>query len=163
MIKTITKKFKIPTDEALDIWWNDFKNLNTKGYEFYIVGGFLNKNKTKDIDILVKGPIKKELREVLELGRMLGEQENILIDIFWSNRVHKHPNYTKEKRIRTFTQSRTNINGFITEKYFGGKEILRGLYLNEYEKPQNDYFKCREYKNRSVKVEDYLKENIYNK
>ena len=84
MIKTITKKFKIPTNEALDIWWNDFKNINTKGYEFYIVGGFLNKNKTKDIDILVKGPIKKVLREVLELGRMLGEQENILIDIFWN-------------------------------------------------------------------------------
>ena len=103
MIKTITKKFKRPTDEALNIWWNDFKKFDIKGYKFYIVGGFLNKNKTKDIDILVKGPIKKELREVLELGRMLGEQENILIDIFWSNRVHKHPNYTKEKRIRTFT------------------------------------------------------------
>ena len=85
MIERVNKVWKKPTLKKLIKWWKAFSDFNVHGYEYYLVGGFINKQKTKDIDIVVTGNVRDDLGIILTLGKMLGPEN--FQKLFKSKRV----------------------------------------------------------------------------
>ena len=82
MIERVNKVWKKPSIKDLKKWWKIFSDFNIHDYEYYLVGGFINKEKTKDIDIVVTGPVDNKLSIIITLAKMIGEKDDILIDMF---------------------------------------------------------------------------------
>ena len=47
MIERVNKVWKKPTLKKLIKWWKAFSDFNIHNYEYYLVGGFINKQKLK--------------------------------------------------------------------------------------------------------------------
>ena len=151
-----TKPFKKANKKNLLLWWEKFKLHDIYNYNYYIVGGFLNKQKTKDVDIVVIGDIKKDLYSILTLAKKIGFEYNILIDIFWCDGFYDHTNYKPIKKIKNFSKLKiTKRNKTIIYNY-GGKEILKGLFETNHKQPPKDYYKIKNYKNKYIKIQDYI-------
>ena len=45
MIERVNKVWKKPTLKKLIKWWKAFSDFNIHNYEYYLVGGFINKQK----------------------------------------------------------------------------------------------------------------------
>jgi hypothetical protein len=156
---TFDKKFNKPTTELFLKWWERFSLFNIHDYEYYLVGGFINKKETKDIDIIVKGDINDKLKPILNLAKKTGLKDGLLIDMFWCNNFYDHKNYKPIKKIRNFNQMKITRGDLVPKTYthnYGGKEILKGLFETSYEKPSKDYFKGKKYKNKYIKIKDFI-------
>ena len=46
-----------PSKKSFLQWWKDFSSFNVHNYQYYLVGGFINKEETKDVDIVVTGKV----------------------------------------------------------------------------------------------------------
>lgn len=151
-----TKPFKKANKKNLLLWWEKFKLHDIYNYNYYIVGGFLNKQKTKDVDIVVIGDIKKDLYSILTLAKKIGFEYNILIDIFWQNKLYNHDNYKPIKRVRNFNKLKITKNNKTKIYDYGGTQISDGLFASYYEQPHIDYIKSKNYKNKYIKIQDYI-------
>ena len=155
-IERVNRVWKKPTLKKLIKWWKTFSDFNIHNYEYYLVGGFINKEKTKDIDIVVIGDIQKDLSVILTLAKMLGEKDDILIDIFWCDGFYDHKNYKPIKRVRNFKELKITKNNKTKIYDYGGTQISDGLFASYYEKPYVDYIKSKNYKNKYIKIQDYI-------
>lgn len=156
MITRVNRVWKKPTLKKLIKWWKTFSNFNIHNYEYYLVGGFINKEKTKDIDIVVIGDIQKDLSIILTLAKMLGEKDDILIDIFWQDKLYNFNKYEATKRIRNFNKLKITRNNKTKVYDYGGVEVLDGLFMSDYKNPYRDYDKGVDYKNKYIKIQDYI-------
>ena len=153
------KRWVKPTTELFLKWWEMFSLFNIHDYEYYLVGGFINKKDTKDIDIIIQGNINKKLRLILNLAKLIGLKDGLLIDMFWCDNFYDHKNYKPIKKIRNFNQMKITRGDLVPKTYthnYGGKEILKGLFETSYEKPSKDYFKGKKYKNKYIKIKDFI-------
>jgi len=153
------KRWVKPTTELFLKWWEMFSLFNVHDYEYYLVGGFINKKDTKDIDIIIQGNINKKLRLILNLAKLIGLKDGLLIDMFWCDNFYDHKNYKPIKKIRNFNQMKITRGDLVPKTYthnYGGKEILKGLFETSYEKPSKDYFKGKKYKNKYIKIKDFI-------
>ena len=158
---TFDKKFNKPTTELFLKWWERFSLFNIHDYEYYLVGGFINKKDTKDIDIIIQGNINKKLRLILNLAKLIGLKDGLLIDMFWSDVLDPFPDgkYKPLVKIRDFNEIKITRGDLVPKTYthnYGGKEILKGLFETSYEKPSKDYFKGKKYKNKYIKIKDFI-------
>ena len=156
MIERVNRVWKKPTLKKLIKWWKAFSDFNVHNYEYYLVGGFINKEKTKDIDIVVIGDIQKDLSVILTLAKMLGEKDDILIDIFWCDGFYDHTNYKPIKRVRNFNKLKITKNNKTKIYDYGGTQIDDSLFASYYEQPYVDYIKSKNYKNKYIKIQDYI-------
>ena len=159
MIERVNKIWKKPSVQDLKKWWKTFNDFNIHDYEYYLVGGFINKEKTKDIDIVVTGPVDNKLSIIITLAKMIGEKDDILIDMFWQDKLYNFNKYESVKRIRNFNKLKITKNGNTKIYNYGGKEVLDGLFLSKYKKPYKDYIKGLDYKNKYIKIQDYINGN----
>ena len=90
---------------------------------------------------------------------MIGEKDNILIDMFWQDKLYNFNKYESVKRIRNFNKLKITKNGNTKIYNYGGKEILDGLFLSKYKKPYKDYIKGLQYKNKYIKIQDFINGN----
>ena len=156
MIERVNRVWKKPTLKKLIKWWKLFSNFNIHNYDYYLVGGFINKEKTKDIDIVVIGDIQKDLDVILTLAKMIGEKHNILIDIFWQDKLYNHDNYKPIKRVRNFNRLKITKNNRTKIYDYGGTQIDDNLFASYYKQPYVDYIKSKDYKNKYIKIQDYI-------
>jgi len=156
MIERVNRVWKKPNKKDLKKWWKLFSDFNIHDYDYYLVGGFINKKQTKDIDIAVQGPIDNKLSVILTLAKMIGEKYNILIDIFWVDKMYDFDNYQPTKRIRNFNKLKITRNNKTKVYDYGGVEVLDGLFMSDYKNPYRDYYKGIDYKNKYIKIQDYI-------
>ena len=158
MIERVNKVWKKPTLKKLIKWWKAFSDFNIHNYEYYLVGGIINKKKTKDIDVVVTGNVRDDLGIILTLGEMLGEKDNILIDIFWSDVLDPFPNgeYKPLVKIRNFNKLKITKNNKTNIYDYGGTKISDDLYKTIYKIPNKGILKGKDYKNKYVKIQDYI-------
>jgi len=154
----LNKKWDKPDINSFLNWWKTFSSFNIHDYEYYLVGGFINKKKTKDIDIVVVGDITTELYSILTLAKIIGFKNNILIDIFWQDKLYNHDNYKPIKRIRNFNKVKITKNNKTNTYSYGGKKLSPGLFENNYIKPYVDYNKSKDYKNKYENIKDFINE-----
>lgn len=160
-IERVNKVWKKPSIVDLKKWWKTFSDFNIHDYEYYLVGGFINKDKTKDVDIVVTGPIDEKLSIIMTLAKMIGEKDNILIDMFWSDVLDPFPDgkFKTHSRVRNFNKLKITRLGTTKIYNYGGTEILDGLYKTIYEKPDENLLKGKDYKNKHIKIQDYINGN----
>tara|TARA_R100001530_G_scaffold135997_2_gene114815 strand:+ start:988 stop:1500 length:513 start_codon:yes stop_codon:yes gene_type:complete len=132
--------------QVLD-WWEDFSSFNIHNYEYYIVGGFINKEKTKDLDVVITGQINKELNYILSLARLIGIKYKLFVDIRYKSNVDSYDFFhiKNYKKLDIFKN-----NKLIKTWDWGGEHIGDNLYRKDY--TEND-----------IKNHDILKKNITNK
>ena len=153
------KRFTKPNKNLFLKWWKEFSSFDVHDYDYYLVGGFINKENTKDIDIVVNGDVNKKLSSVLSLAKQLGVKDNLLIDMFWCNTFYDHKNYSPQKRIRNFNKIKITRNNKTKIYDYGGVEVLDGLFMSDYKNPYRDYNKSENYKNKYIKIQDYINGN----
>ena len=134
------EKFTKPNNDLLLKWWKEFSSFDVHDYDYYLVGGFINKENTKDIDIGVK--------------------DNLLIDMFWCNTFYDHKNYSPQKRIRNFNEVKITKNNNTNVYNYGGVKIADNLFASYYDQPYVDYNKSENYKNKYIKIQDYINGTI---
>tara|TARA_Y100000004_G_C8906424_1_gene408927 strand:+ start:473 stop:979 length:507 start_codon:yes stop_codon:yes gene_type:complete len=158
MITRVDKVWKKPTLKKLIKWWKVFSSFNVHRYDYYLVGGFINKQKTKDIDIVVTGDVKDDLSIILTLGKMLGEKDDILIDMFWSDVLDPFPNneYKPLIKIRNFNKLKITRNNKTKIYDYGGTKISDDLYKTIYKIPNKGILKGKDYKNKFIKIQEYI-------
>lgn len=154
-----TKPWNRPTPEKFEQWLKEWKKLEgLNNYEVYLTGGFcqnyfLNKNlKTWDIDLFLTSDLEvikdyKILKKLLIEGVNIGFKYDLLIDIYWRNKIPTI-NEFPDKKIITYTEiTKKSIIENWTEKVRGTrKELIPGLYLVDLE-PKRAYnkFKSKNY------------------
>ena len=154
-----TRPWNRPTPEKFEQWLKEWKKLEgLNDYDVYLTGGFcqnyfLNKNlKTWDIDLFLTNDFDtiedyKVLKNLLIEGIKIGFKYDLLIDIYWRNKIPTI-NEFPDKKIITYTEiTKKSIIENWTEKVRGTrKELIPGLYLVELE-PKRAYnkFKSKNY------------------
>ena len=154
------EKFTKPNNDLLLKWWKEFSSFDVHDYDYFLVGGFINKENTKDIDIVVNGEVNKKLSLVLSLAKQLGVKDNLLIDMFWCNTFYDHKNYSPQKRIRNFNEVKITKNNNTNVYNYGGVKIADNLFASYYDQPYIDYNKSENYKNKYIKIQDYINGTI---
>lgn len=149
-----------PSKKSFLQWWDDFSNFNVHNYQYYLVGGFINKEKTKDVDIVVTGEVNDQLYYVMKLAQEMGVKHNLMIDIFWQDKLYDFKKWTPIKRIRNFDQCTITRNNKPFPKQYGGVEVLKMLFENNYKKPYRDYIKGINCKNKYIKIKDFVNGTI---
>lgn len=146
---------KRPTLDLFLSWWNDFKYYADSSYDYYLVGGFINKSLTKDIDIIVVGDIKENLYTILYQGMRIGYKKDILVDIVYASSLEFPPSYYK---IRCFNNISSGQINNLKNKNYKGIDIGGGLYKFEYKdvKKSKDYKRRSEYKNKYIEINKFI-------
>jgi hypothetical protein len=154
----LNKKWGKPNINSFLNWWKTFSSFNVHNYEYYLVGGFINKKKTKDIDIVIVGDITTELYSILTLAKVIGFKNNILVDMFWSDVLDPFVNNTYKPlvKVRNFNEIKITKNNKTNTYNYGGKKLLPGLFKNYYKEPDNNILKGKKYKNKYIKIKDFI-------
>tara|TARA_R100000081_G_scaffold90083_1_gene64357 strand:- start:2770 stop:3306 length:537 start_codon:yes stop_codon:yes gene_type:complete len=106
------------SQEKINEWWNDFKQLDLEDYSVYLGGKYaIDPLNTDDIDICLTGPVYDYMRlyELLKIGTDLGlNKHNILIDIKHYDNVDffKYPRSMDFKRYHICTE----LSGVLIKK-----------------------------------------------
>ena len=154
------KRFIKPNNNLFLKWWKEFSSFDVHDYNYYLVGGFIGKQKTKDIDIIVNGEVNEKLRFILSLARKLGSKDNLLVDMFWQDKFYNFDKYESVKRIRNFNKIKITRNNRTRVYDYDGVEVLDGLFMSDYKNPYRDYSKSQNYKNnKHIKIQDYINGN----
>ena len=145
---------KTPNVNLFVDWWQDFKKIIDNNYKYYLVGGFINKEITKDIDIIIVGKQNKNLYNILYEGMHLGYKKDILIDMMYVSSLEFPADYYK---IRCFNNISSGQINNLKNKSYKGISIGGGLYKFEYE----DVTKIKDYKGRSKYKNKYIEINKF--
>ena len=132
-----------PTREAVEVWWNSFKDTKyLDQFEIWIGGGVLEETTTWDLDIIITGQFKypADLKHVLDEGIRIGFKHWLLVDIVWQDKV-VFPYLTFEpfKRIRNFNEVEKQTNEEHILKKYNGIEIYPGLFQQQNDKPTKSF------------------------
>ena len=154
-----TRPWGRPTPKKFERWLNEWKKLEgLNNYDVYLTGGFcqnyfLKKNLiTWDIDLFLTSNLEeikdyKVLKNLLIEGVNIGFKNDLLIDIYWRNKIPTINDFS-DKKIITYTEIiKKSINENWTEVVRGSlKELIPGLYLVELEpKRAFNKFKSKNY------------------
>ncbi len=130
-----------PTREAVEVWWNSFKDTKyLDQFKIWIGGGVLEETTTWDLDIIITGQFKypADLKHVLDEGIRIGLKHWMLVDIKWKDNLWEDE-FQPFKQIRSFNEiEKSTPEKHIIKKY-KGVEIYPGLFQHEYKKPTKTY------------------------
>ena len=109
-IQTEWENFVYPTQELFESWKEEFLKLpNVSKYNVWLCGGFLDNDKSTDIDIILTNePNYSELRELLMKGFELGIKNKILVDI---QHADKEPKQFFEGNVKKIVYGQKIIKG----------------------------------------------------
>ena len=146
---------KRPTLDLFLSWWDDFKHYADSSYDYYLVGGFINKSLTKDIDVIIVGDIKENLYSILYQGMYIGYKKDILVDMMYASSLEFTPDYYK---IRNFNEISSGQINNLKNKNYRGTDIGGGLYKFEYKDiaKSKDYKRRSEYKNKYIEINKFI-------
>lgn len=109
-IKTEWEHFVYPTQQRFEKWKKEFLTLpNVNKYNVWLCGGFLDDDKSTDVDIILTNePNYSELRELLMKGFELGIKNKILVDI---QHADKEPKQFFEGDVKKIVYGQKIIKG----------------------------------------------------
>lgn len=140
-----------PSPLAFNQWleeWFQIPGINN--YKTFLVGAFcqnyfLNKNiDTWDIDIILIGKIQDyfELKNILDKAVEIGFKYNLLIDVFWRNKLPEVNLFSQEKVITYTSVTKQSPNDTWNQPVYGDIiELIPGLYQvkHDYKKAYNKF------------------------
>ena len=130
------------SQEKINEWWNDFKQLDLEDYSVYLGGKYaIDPLNTDDIDICLTGPVYDYMRlyELLKIGTDLGlNKHNILIELSGVLIKKIDDKVVEEKFNKTFIPVTTipdelavNLVEFPLEKQIKDGRIYDPILLNK--------------------------------
>jgi len=132
-------KFKPPTIEVYEKWKREFFSIEeSKKFDIYLVGGFLDKMNgkkkyTPDVDIILVG--KEDVDDIEKLvyeGTRIGlEKYQVFFDIFWLDRL---PDYTNSDVVKINGYLLSNkwiINGEIKKEFKAARQVRENLWNHQ--------------------------------
>jgi len=143
-----------PTLEKFKNWKKDFFKLkNVDKYNVWLTGGFIEKWKTKDVDILLTGvPNYKELKNILIDGITLGVTKyNMFVDLQHCN---TEPSLFGKGKIQKIVCANKIVqDGRMVTDWTFAKEIYPNLYLFKKTYPTVKQM-SRVYKNKPILIQE---------
>lgn len=154
-----TKPWNRPTREVFDQWLNEWSSLEgVDNYDVYLTGAFcqnyfLNKNlETWDIDLFLINNFKiikdyKVLKNLLTKAVTIGFKYDILIDIYWRNKIPTTERFSDEKII-TYTEitKKTDTENWSQIRKVPYTELIPGLYyVDQDPTPAYNKYKSKNY------------------
>ena len=127
-----------PSPLAFNQWLEEW--LQTQGigdYKIFLTGAFcqnyfLNKNiDTWDIDIILIGKIQKYnvLKNILDEAVKIGFKHNLLIDVFWRDKLPEVNLFSQEKVITYTSVTKQSLNDTWEHPVYGEiTQLIPGLY-----------------------------------
>ena len=127
--------WKYPNQSIFDKWKKDFLKIEeTKFFDIYLCGGFIENWKTADVDIVITGnnDIKK-IEKVIFEGTKLGiEKYQVFFDVLWFDTL---PLYYKMKideikKVKVgIISNKYIVNNKIITYYKNAKQISKNLWM----------------------------------
>tara|TARA_Y100000310_G_scaffold125714_1_gene124464 strand:- start:410 stop:925 length:516 start_codon:yes stop_codon:yes gene_type:complete len=127
--------WKCPTQSIFDEWKKDFLKIKeTKFFDIYLCGGFIENWKTSDIDIVITGNDDvKKIEKVIFEGTKLGiEKYQVFFDVLWEDTL---PLYYKMKineikKVKVgIISNKYIINNKVITYYKHAKQISKNLWM----------------------------------
>lgn len=147
--------------ERFITWWDKFSKTDISGYEFILCGGFLNKEYTKDIDIVMLGDLNQKVKNIQDNAQRIAFDLKIWVDIFWQDKLYNFDKFEPIKRVRNYNEQTKHAeyadgSSYTRIRNYGGKKILDGLYEFNRDKPNRYYKNGKAYAVNHVKLQDYI-------
>lgn len=131
--------WKWPTEEIFNSWKEDFFKLeDSKFFDIYLIGGFLEKleNKreyTQDIDIiLTNNNDLSKIERLINEGTRLGlEKYNVFFDVLWldSLPVYSDMKLNDVQKVKAYVHSnKWIVDGVVKKQYSNAKKIKENLW-----------------------------------
>lgn len=140
-----------PTKEIFENWKRDFFKLEeTKFFDIYLVGGFLEKmngkrEQTQDVDIiLTKNENHAQIKKLLYEGTKLGiEKYNVFFDILWFDNMVPYSTLKTNEVIQTkiyLLSDKWIIDGQLKKQY-NAQQVEEDLWQMQTEYPTEKQFR----------------------
>ncbi|MBN8693510.1 MAG: hypothetical protein J0L69_09955 [Bacteroidetes bacterium] len=135
-----------PTREIFESWKCDFFKLEeTKFFDIYLVGGFLEKmngkrEHTQDVDIiLTKNENRAQIKKLIHEGTKLGiEKYNVFFDILWFDNLLFYSELKRDEVVQTriyLLSDRWIIDGELKKQYHNAIQVEEDLWQMQTEYP----------------------------
>ena len=73
--------------EMLKSFWKEFSINDIHDYDYYVVGSYLSNKKSNDLDIVVTGKLKNNLKSIFVIIDKIAKEKNIPIHFWWQEDI----------------------------------------------------------------------------